>query len=130
MLTNPLQAATPRAPPDSLRDCVADAVNAAAIAACEKQAATALKQRVRELSDILLARLSGDARRLFAANDKAWRDWVARETALIDLTLGRRTDGLGPALRPGAINTLYEQRVRQLEQHLYSLNQGPPGGAR
>ena len=54
--------------------------------------------------------------------EHAWEAYLDSETALLDLTLAKRRDGLGPSLRPGAITQLYEARDRQLLEHLHNLS--------
>ena len=44
------------------------------------------------------------------------------QTAIQELTLSQRGDGLGEKLLPGAVTLLYEQRERQLREHLHNLS--------
>ena len=114
-----------------LRDCIAAAGTPVAMAACERQQQTALKGRIRELTAGIRARLDRGQRLVFDRSQETWLAFIDHETAMLDLSLGIRNDGLGPSLRPGAITRLYEQREQQLREHLHSLSFGrpPPGGA-
>ena len=114
---------------DQLRDCVARAQGAAAVAACEKQQQTALKARIEQLSETIRARLDARQRLAFDRNMSAWQAFFDSERALLDLTLGLRRDGLGPSLHAGAITRIYEQREQQLREHLHNLSITPPTSA-
>ena len=105
----------------SLRDCVVAAKNAAAINNCEQTWQTKLLQRVHKLNNAINNRLDTRQRLLFEQNIAAWKAFVERERAMIELSTHQRLDGLGPQLRNGAISQLYEQRERQLREHLHNL---------
>ena len=108
-------------PASNLRECVSKAVNAAAIAACEHAEQGQLKQRIDTLSAAISKQLDNRQRTVFESNQKAWQAFFDSEVGMLDLSLARRGDGLGPSLRPGAINLLYEQREKQLREHLHNL---------
>lgn len=121
-----LSGAAAAEPLQDLRDCVADARDAAAVAACEMTAQAALKARIERWSAAIRKRLDPRERQLFDGNTAAWKAFFDSEVALLDLGLGRRADGLAPRLRPGAITRLYEQREEQLREHLHNLSIAGP----
>jgi hypothetical protein len=104
-----------------LRDCIARAPDAAAVLACEVNEQAALKVRIKQSTAAIRSRLDARQRQLFERNSGAWQAFCDSETAMIGLTLDLRGDGLGTALRPGAITRLYEERERQLREHLHNL---------
>ena len=112
----------PRPGEQALRDCIADARGAGAVMACEKSQQVVLKDRIKRWSAGIRQHL--DARQLaaFDRNSKAWKAFFDSEIAMLDLTLAARRDGLGPTLRPGAVTRLYEERERQLREHLHNLS--------
>ena len=115
---------------NSLRTCVAAARDAAAVTACELKAQAELKARIAQSSAAILDRLDARQRVIFERNATAWEAYLDSETALLDLTLAKRRDGLGSSLRPGAITQLYEARDRQLLEHLHNLSfSGDAGGS-
>jgi len=119
-----------RPPPESaLRDCIAQARDSAAVANCEKQAQSVLKEHIEGLSAAIRLHLNQSQREVFDRSASAWQTFFEHETALLELSLGQRRDGLGPKLRSGAITLLYEQRERQLREHLHNLSvAAPPAG--
>jgi hypothetical protein len=117
-----LSGAAAAQPPQDLRDCVADARDAAAVAACEVTAQAALKARIERWSAAIRKRLDARERLLFDRNAAAWKAFFDSEVALLDLGLGKRADGLASKLRPGAVTRLYEQREEQLREHLHNLS--------
>jgi len=121
-------AAAPQRPdaPVTARECVAEARTPAAMAACEREAQVALKARIEQLSDAIRARLDARQRLVFERSAEAWQTFVGREQGMLELSLGRRGDGLGPTLLPGAVSELYETRERQLREHLHNLNLARP----
>ncbi len=104
-----------------LRDCVARAASPQAVAACERREQDALRQRIDFLGTAITEHLDGHDLVLFERNVAAWQAYFDSEQTLLGLTLERRVDGLGSALRQGGINRLYEQRERQLREHLHNL---------
>ena len=66
---------------NQLRDCVARAQGAAAVAACEKQQQTALKARIEQLSETIRARLDARQRLAFDRNMSAWQAFFDSERA-------------------------------------------------
>jgi hypothetical protein len=110
----------------TLRDCVAQARNPASIAACEQRELASLKSRIDELGAAINARLDNRQRLIFERDVQAWQAFLDSEIALLDLSLKQRQDGLGTALRPGAVNRLYEQREQQLREHLHNLTAQRP----
>lgn len=121
-----LSGAAAAQPQLDLRDCVADARDAAAVAACEMTAQAALKARIKRWSAAIRKRLDTRERLLFDRNAAAWEAFFDSEVALLDLGLGKRADGLAPKLQPGAITRLYEQREEQLREHLHNLSIAGP----
>lgn len=122
-------AAAAGAPPDkpvSLRECIAGAGDAAAMAACETREQASLRKRIGELSGAIRSRLDAPQQLVFDRNSRAWQAFADSEAAMLELSLGRRSDGLGPALRPAAITLIYEERVRQLREHLHNLTLTAP----
>lgn len=122
-------AAAPPSPPSGLRECVAAARDAAAMAACERREQTHLRQRIDQLAVNIRARLDTRQRLVFERNIQAWQAFFDSEVALSELSLGQRRDGLGPALRPGAVTRMLEERVRQLREHLHNLTLAQPPDA-
>lgn len=121
--------ANPLAEAADLRDCIAQARDAAAVAACERTGQAVLKARIARWSDALRPLLDDRQRQLFERNEKAWQAFVDSELEMLDMSLATRRDGLAPRLRPGAITRLYEERERQVREHLHNLTAGT-GGAR
>jgi hypothetical protein len=111
---------------NALRDCIAGADNSAAIGACESQQQARLKTRIERLSAAIRTHLDGRQRLVFDRSSDAWQAFVEQEQAMLKLSLGLRRDGLGPALQPGAITRLYEQREQQLREHLHNLSSTQP----
>ena len=109
-----------------LHDCVAKARNPQAVTACEQREQTALKERIETLSATIHGRLDAGGRIVFERNVEAWQRFFDSEQAMLELSLARRADGLGATLGVGALNQLYEQRERQLREHLHNLNQAEP----
>lgn len=107
---------------DRLRQCVSTAGGADAVAQCESRHQQWLRERIEVLGSALLKRLDAAERALLERNIAAWEAYYAQEIALTDLALGKRADGLGPRLRPGAVSRLLEQREQQLREHLHSLS--------
>ena len=106
-----------------LHDCVAKARNPQAVTACEQREQTALKERIEILSATIRGQLDAGGRIVFERNVEAWQRFFDSEQAMLELSLARRADGLGATLSVGALNRLYEQRERQLREHLHNLNQ-------
>jgi len=106
-----------------LHDCVAKARNPQAVTACEQREQTALKERIETLSATIHGQLDAGGRIVFERNVEAWQRFFDSEQAMLELSLARRADGLGATLSVGALNRLYEQRERQLREHLHNLNQ-------
>lgn len=111
-----------------LRDCVTRAGSAAAISTCEQQHQSRLKQSIRRLTAAIRARLDRHQRQIFDRSAEAWRNFLNRESVMVNLSLGQRTDGLGPKLAQGSITRLYEQREQQLREHLHNLSLPPLDG--
>jgi hypothetical protein len=116
-------AATEDERPDAgeLRACVAAAEGSAGVAACEADAQTRLRERIETWRRAIRARLDNRERQAFDQSEAAWKTWFDAETALIELTLQQRRDGLGPMLQSGAVTRLFEERERQLREHLHNL---------
>jgi hypothetical protein len=110
---------------DGLRDCIAQARDSAAMTACEKQAQLSLREDIKRLSAAILAKLNPSQRMVFDQSAAAWQTFLQHETAMQELTLSQRGDGLGDRLLPGAVTLLYEQRERQLREHLHNLSAKP-----
>lgn len=113
---------------NGLRDCIAQARDAGSIAGCEMQEQAALKARIEHLSTVIHARLDRSQRVIFDRSVAAWRAFFEHEIEMLNLSLELRKDGLGPKLRPGAVTLLYEQRERQLREHLHNISVGRPAG--
>lgn len=113
---------------NGLRDCIARAKDAGSIAACEIQEQAALKARIEQLSAAIRARLDASQRMIFNRSATAWQAYFEHETTMLELSLELRKDGLGPKLRPGAVTLLYEQRERQLREHLHNISVARPTG--
>ena len=107
-----------------LRECIATATTATAINRCETTWQTGLIQRIQALGKAIAKRLDTHQRLLFEQNIAAWQTFMERERKMIELSTRHRRDGLGPQLRSGAISQLYEQRERQLREHLHNLTTG------
>ena len=110
---------------DTLRECIAQARNSTAVTACEQAAQLSLQKEIKRLSAAIHARLDRSQHPVFNQSTAAWQTFLQHETALQELTLSQREDGLGDRLLPGAITLLYEQRARQLREHLHNLSSGP-----
>lgn len=115
-------AADLRTPAQTLRDCVAQAQGAAAVAACEKTQQAALQARIKRWTLAIRDRLQGPDRVAFDRSTRAWQAFFDSELAMLELTLKARRDGLGGSLYPGAVTRLYEERARQLREHLHNLS--------
>lgn len=109
-------------PRQDLRDCIASARGAQAIAACEKSHQAELEHRIERWTTGIRKHLAGRQLALFDRNVSAWKTYRDSELTLLDLTLQQRRDGLGPSLKPGAVTRIYEQRERQLREHLHNLS--------
>ena len=107
---------------ERLRDCIAQARDGIAVTACEQEAQRSLQQDIRHLQAAIRAKLGPSQRPVFDQSSAAWQTFLQHETALLELTLSRRGDGLGDKLLPGAVTQLYEQRERQLREHLHNLS--------
>ena len=107
---------------DGLRDCIAQARDSTAMTTCEKQAQLSLREDIKRLSAAIRAKLNPSQRTVFDKSTAAWQTFVHHETAMQELTLSQRADGLGDKLLPGAVTLLYEQRERQLREHLHNLS--------
>jgi uncharacterized protein YecT (DUF1311 family) len=105
----------------ALRDCVAGAASAEAVAACEAAHQQRLHRRIEILSDALQERLAPAQRRGLEQNIAAWQAYFGQAVALLDITLKARGDGLAARLRPGLISRLLEQREQQLREHVQNL---------
>jgi hypothetical protein len=90
--------------------------------ACEKSQQVVLKDRIDRWSTAIRQRLDGRELAAFDQNTRAWKAFLDSELAMLDLTLKARRDGLGPTLQPGAVTRLYEERERQLREHLHNLS--------
>jgi hypothetical protein len=107
---------------NGLRECIARARDAGSIAGCEIQEQAALKTRIEHLSTSIRTRLDNPQRLIFERSAKAWQAFFEHEVAMLELSLKLRKDGLGPKLRSGAVSLLYEQRERQLREHLHNIS--------
>ena len=130
LLVIPAATAAAQPPPfdgsrEALRKCVANAVTTAAVDHCETNWQSILLQRIGALNDAIANRLNARQRIAFEQNIQAWQAFVKHEKAMIELTTQQRRDGLGPQLRNGAVSQLYEQRERQLREHLHNLTATP-----
>jgi hypothetical protein len=105
----------------ALRACVEKASGLAAVNACEQQHQTLLLERMTSLRELIRQRLPTQARQRFDSNIAAWQQWLASEKAMLEITLLGRSDGLGASLYAGELTRIYEERVRQLRDHLHSL---------
>jgi hypothetical protein len=105
----------------ALRACVEKASGLVAVNACEQQHQKLLLERMTSLRELIRQRLSTQDRRRFDSNVEAWQQWLASEKAMLDITLLGRSDGLGASLYAGELTRIYEERVRQLRDHLHSL---------
>lgn len=90
--------------------------------ACEKSQQMVLKDRIQRWSTAIRQRLDARDLAVFDRNIEAWTAFFDSELAMLDLTLKARRDGLGPTLQPGAVTRLYEERERQLREHLHNLS--------
>jgi hypothetical protein len=113
-------------PPGSLRDCIVQARDAAAVATCEKQAQSVLVNNIESLSAAIRTRLNQSQRAIFDSSASAWQAFFEHEQTMLELSLGQRRDGLGPNLQSGAVTLLYEQREQQLREHLHNLSLAGP----
>lgn len=104
-----------------LRDCVAQADGAAAVASCERRQQESLKDRIDRWTRAIPVHLDRKARLAFERNATAWQTFFDSEVRMLQLTLQNRRDGLGGSLYSGAVTRLYEQRERQLREHLHNL---------
>lgn len=120
----------PAAQSDSLRECVARATAPSAMAVCEQREQIALKARIEQLSAAIRNHLDNAGRAIFDRNQRAWLAFAESEAAMLGLSLGQRRDGLGAALRPAAVTLVYEERVRQLREHLHNLSLAEPPATR
>ncbi|MDJ0738692.1 MAG: hypothetical protein QNJ91_03185 [Gammaproteobacteria bacterium] len=111
-----------RTPAQTLRDCVAQAQGAAAVAACETTQQAALQARIKRWTLAIRDRLRGPDRVAFDRSTRAWQAFFDSELAMLERTLNARRDGLGASLYPGAVTRLYEERARQLREHLHNLS--------
>jgi hypothetical protein len=109
-----------------LRECVAKARDPQAVAACERREQSALKERIEILNASIRKQLDASGRLVFERSVEAWQGFFDIERAMLQLTLSKRSDGLGATLSVGALNQLYEERERQLREHLHNLNQAGP----
>lgn len=107
--------------PAGLRDCIAGARDTAAVRACEVTAQAELQARIERWSAAIRQRLSPRDRAHFDHNSRAWQAFFDSEVGMLDRTLGQRVDGLGARLRPGAVTRLFEERERQVREHLHNL---------
>ena len=107
---------------DGLRDCITRARGSVAVAVCEKHAQLSLQEDIKRLSAAIRAQLNQSQRHIFDQSTAAWQAFLQHETTMQELTLSQRADGLGDKLLPGAVTLLYEQRERQLRQHLHNLS--------
>lgn len=110
---------------DGLRNCIAQARDSSGVAACEKQAQRSLQEDIRRLSAAIRTQLNPSDRLVFDQSAAAWQAFLQQETTMLELTLSPRADGLGDRLLPGAVTLLYEQRERQLREHLHNLSSRP-----
>lgn len=119
-------AAVPPGEETDLRDCIAAAATPAAITACETTRRAAVEARIERWTAAIHERLGGRDRLTFERNVAAWQAFLESEKALLALTFRARRDGLGPQLEIGAVSRLYEDRERQLREHLDSLRRAAP----
>lgn len=122
----PLPAAEPLEERSALRDCISASRDAAAIAACEASAQNDLRDRIERWTRAIRTLLDNRQRPAFDLSVEAWQAWFESETRLLELTLAQRRDGLGPRLRSGAVTRLFEDRERQLREHLHNLKFAGP----
>lgn len=122
----PLLAGEPLDERSALRDCISAARDAAAIAACEVSAQADLRDRIERWTRAIRVLLDNRQRPAFDRSVDAWQTWFESETRLLELTLAQRRDGLGPRLQSGAITRLFEDRERQLREHLHNLKFAGP----
>ena len=115
-----------RAPDTTLRECISMANDAAALANCERLEQAALKASIERLYAAIRVRLDQTQRLVFDRSATAWETFFEQESAMLELSLRMRRDGLGPKLRPGALTRLYEQRDQQLREHLHNLSVASP----
>jgi hypothetical protein len=109
-----------------LRECISTARDAATIAACEASAQTELRDRIERWTRAIRVLLDNRQRPAFDRSVDAWQAWFESETRLLELTLAQRRDGLGPRLQSGAVTRLFEDRERQLREHLHNLKFAGP----
>jgi len=110
----------------ALRNCISTARDAAAIAVCEASAQTELRDRIERWTRAIRVLLDNRQRPAFDHSVDAWQAWFESETRLLELTLAQRRDGLGPRLQSGAVTRLFEDRERQLREHLHNLKFAGP----
>ena len=122
LLLSGIAGGDPRPGEQALRDCIAGARGASAVLACEKSQQVVLKARIKRWSSAIRDTLDARQQAAFDRNTEAWEAWFDSEVAMLDMTLKARRDGLGPTLHPGAVNRLYEERERQLREHLHNLS--------
>jgi hypothetical protein len=106
----------------SLRECIAQSANVSAVASCERAQQRALASRIEQLTTSIRNRLPAQQRPAFSRNIRAWQAFFDAERKLLEFSLAARPDGLGGKLLPGAVSLLYEQRERQLREHLHNLS--------
>ncbi|MCB1773194.1 MAG: hypothetical protein KDI88_06220 [Gammaproteobacteria bacterium] len=121
-----LPAAEPLEERSALRDCISAARETGAIAACEAAAQTDLRGRIERWTRAIRVLLDNRQRPAFDRSVDAWQAWFESETHLLELTLAQRRDGLGPRLQSGAVTRLFEDRERQLREHLHNLKFAGP----
>lgn len=113
----------------ALRNCIASAQSPEQMSLCERAQQERLQGLIARWSTAIRKHLGGEQLLLFERNSLAWKSFVDSELALLGHTLKRRRDGLGPSLYTGAVTRLYEQRERQLREHLHNLSYVGQGGA-
>lgn len=117
-------------PQRDLRDCVAAARDARGVAACEKGQQAVLRDRIERWTSALSTQLDARQNALLQRNSRAWQAFFDSELALLEVSLQRRNDGMGAALKPGAVTRLLEERERQLREHLQNIKHGQAVPAR
>lgn len=109
-----------------IRNCIAGADSAAALAVCEQQGLAAWKKRVEQLHQALLTRLPVALRTPYGAAHEAWEEHRQREFGWIDLSFAQRSDGLAAPLAAGAKTELLRQRAALLTGYLANLPPAKP----
>ncbi|MCB1800931.1 MAG: hypothetical protein KDI82_04495 [Gammaproteobacteria bacterium] len=122
--------ATAQDPQQDLRDCVAAARDARGVAACEKGQQAVLRDRIERWTSALSTELDARQNALLQRNSRSWQAFFDSELALLEVSLQRRNDGMGAALKPGAVTRLLEERERQLREHLQNIKHGQAAPAR